>query len=307
MTIIAIDLGGTRLRVGCFNTNMELLTRAETPTLAYESQAAIIDRILKLTDTVVDHPVTAIGISAPCPTAYTGHISHAAVLPTWHNVPLAQIISDAFGGAPVYMENDANLGAFAEYSKGAAQGADPAVYMTISTGIGGGVIIAGELFTGKNGLAIEPGHTKYRGPDGAVYSLQDFASGPGIARLAALHLAEKAEPSVLRELSEITGKAVGEAASAGDVLAMAVIAEAGWWLGLGLVNVAHMLNPEVIVLGGSVMQLGEHILKPARQVMQQYVVAPAFYHDNLLQMAQLGDDVCLIGAAAYALQRSSSP
>ena len=306
MTIVAIDFGGTRLRAGRFDTNLDLLERAETPTLAHEPQAAVIDRILELAHSIADGTPDAIGISAPCPTAYLGVISHAAVVPHWHDVPLASLVSEAFGGVPVYMENDANLGALAEYEKGAAQQANPAVYMTISTGIGGGLIINGELFTGKNGLAIEPGHVKYRGPDGGIYSLQDFASGPGMARLASIMLAQRTEPSVLRDVSEITGKGVGDAACAGDGLALTVIQEAGWWLGLGLVNVAHMLNPEVIVLGGSVINLGDLILEPARQVMREYVIAPEFYHDDLLRVAHLGDDVCLIGAAAYANQRSSS-
>ena len=302
MQIIAIDFGGTRMRAGRFDADLELLARAETPTLAHEPQAAVLDRLLQLAQTVCDGVPTVIGISAPCPTAFTGVISHAAVLPGWQDVPLAQIISEAFGGVQVYMENDANLGALAEYHKGAAQGANPAVYMTISTGIGGGLVVDGKLFTGKNGLAIEPGHTKFRGPDGAVYSLEDFASGPGITRLAKQHLAHNTEPSTLRDLPEITGKVVGDAAIAGDTLANVVIAEAGWWLGLGLVNVAHMCNPEVIVLGGSVIKLGDLILNPARQMVRDHVVAPGFYHDDLVRIAQLGDDVCLIGAAAYAHQ-----
>jgi glucokinase len=179
--------------------------------------------------------------------------------------------------------------------------------MTISTGIGGGLVSNGQLFTGKSGLAIEPGHTKYRGPDGKIYSLQDFAAGPGIVRLARLKLAESGAPSVLRDEPELTGKAVGEAAAAGDPLALAVVQEAGWWLGIGLVNVVHMCNPEVIVLGGSVvMRLGDLMLNPARAILREYVVDPAFYHEDLIRLALLGDDVCLIGAASYARDRSSA-
>ena len=306
MALVVIDFGGTRLRVARFDNELNVLARDETPTLAHEPQHVVIDRIIEMTRRVWPHDdvVEAVGISAPCPMAYTGLIRHAAVVPDWVDVPLAKIVSDAFGGVPVYMENDANLGALAEYHRGAGQGKNPAVYMTLSTGIGGGVVINGQLFTGKSGLAIEPGHTKYRGPDGTVYSLQDFASGPGIARMARRHLAQSAEPSLLHDVREITGKAVGEAAGQGDKLALAVINEAGWWLGLGLVNVMHMLNPEVIVLGGSVIQVGDLLLNPARQVIQDYVVDPAFYHDDLLQLAQLGDEVCLIGAASYARDRS---
>lgn len=302
MAIVAIDFGGTRLRAARFDVDLNLQARAETPTLAHESPEAVMGRMIGLARQVwpTSGTVGAIGLSAPSPMAYTGLIHHAAVVPQWHDVPLADIVSHAFDSTPVYMENDANLGALAEYHKGAAQGKNPAVYMTISTGIGGGVVIDGKLFTGKSGLAIEPGHTKYRGPDGDIYSLQGFAAGPGIARLARQHLTNSNRPSTLRNGSEVTGKAVGEAAQQGDALARAVIEEAGGWLGLGLVNVAHMLNPAVIVLGGSVMQLGDLILNPARQVMRDHVVAPLFYDDDLLQIARLGDDVCLIGAASYA-------
>ena len=302
MAIVAIDFGGTRLRAACFDRALNILGRAETPTLAHEPQHRVIERIIRVSREVwpQDEAVEAVGISAPCPMAYTGLIRHAAVVPDWDDVPLARLVSEAFAGVPVYMENDANLGALAEYHKGAAQGKNPAVYITISTGIGGGVVIDGRLFTGKDGLAIEPGHTKYRGKDGKIYSLQDFAAGPGLVRLAKLHLAEQKAESVLRDAGEITGKVVGDAALAGDVLARAVIEEAGWWLGLGLVNVAHMLNPEVIVLGGSVMLLGDLLLNPARRVIQATAVDPLFYHDGLLQAAHLGDDVCLVGAASYA-------
>jgi glucokinase len=307
MTIVAIDFGGTRTRAACFDAHLNLLQRAEMLTLAHEPQQAVIERIIHLTQQVWHRGAEAIGISAPCPNAYTGIISHAAVLPGWQGVPFAQIIGDAFG-VPVYMENDANLGALAEYHKGAAQGANPLVYMTISTGIGGGLVIDGQLFTGRNGLAIEPGHSKFRGSDGRIYSLEDFASGSGIARLARLKLAEFQADSVLRAVSEITGKAVGEAALTGDALAISVIEEAGWWLGLGLVNVVHFTNPQALVLGGSVVaRLGDLILNPARRILAENVVDPAFYHDDLIQLAQLGDDVCLIGAASYARSQSPSP
>ncbi|MAS33456.1 MAG: hypothetical protein CL610_05580 [Anaerolineaceae bacterium] len=309
MAVVAIDFGGTRLRAAYFDRELNLLARAEMPTMAHEPQQHVIDRIIRVAQQVWPDAgaVDAIGISAPCPMAHTGMIGHAAVVPHWHDVPLAQIVSTAFDGVPVYMENDANLGALAEYHKGAAQGANPAVYMTISTGIGGGLVVDGRLFTGRNGLAIEPGHTKYRGPDGKIYSLQDFAAGPGIVRLAKLKLAACDDVSMLRDQAELTGQMVGEAAHAGDAVARSVVEEAGWWLGIGLINVAHMINPEVIVLGGSVvMGLQDLILNPARQVMQAYVVDPTFYHDDLLRLAHLGDDVCLIGAGSYARDQSAA-
>lgn len=307
MTIVALDFGGTRTRAACFDEQLNILQRVEMPTLAQEPQAVVIARIIDLVRQVWRDGVAGIGVSAPCPNAFTGIISHAAVLPGWQDVPFERILGDAFSGLPIFMENDANLGALAEYHMGTARGANPLVYMTISTGIGGGLVIDGRLFTGRSGLAIEPGHSKFRGADGRIYSLEDFASGPGIARLARLALAESHGNSSLRHTAEITGKAVGEAALTGDALAVSVIEEAGWWLGLGLVNVVHFTNPQALVLGGSVVtRLGDLILDPARRVLRQNVVDPAFYQDNLIQLAQLGDDVCLIGAASYARSHLSA-
>ena len=305
MTIVVLDFGGTQLRAARFAADMTLLERRSTPTLTHELQAAVIDRMLHLIRQVwpQDGAVEAIGISAPCPMAYTGLIRHAAVVPDWDDVPLAQIVSQAFDNLPVFMENDANLGALAEYH---FQPANPMVYMTISTGIGGGLVIDGQLFTGKSGLAIEPGHMKLRDPEGQIRSLQDFCSGPGIARLAHIFTETSDEPSILRDNEHLTGQIVGEAAMTGDVLALRVIEEAGYWLGIGLTNVMHMFNPEQIVLGGSVLQLGDLLLDPARKLMQSLAVDPAFYHDNLLRIAHYGDDVCLIGSAVYAQSRLQS-
>ncbi|MBZ0295706.1 MAG: ROK family protein [Anaerolineae bacterium] len=302
MSILAIDFGGTRVRAGWFTPTLEVLAREETLSRVDEPIDRVLQRIVDLAAGVVPAGATieGIGISAPSPQSYTGYIRNAAVVPHWENVPLAQIVSDAFDGVTVYMENDGNLAALAEYHMGAAQGANPALYMTISTGIGGGVVIDGHLFTGRNGLAFEPGHIKYLGPDGKVHSLEDFASGRALGRIASEKLAASSEPSVLRDLPLVTGKDVGQAAREGDALALGIIEDAGWWLGLGLINVLQMYNPEVVVIGGSVSSLGELILKPARKVIQQYIIDPIYYHDDIIQPARLGDDVCLIGAASYA-------
>ena len=100
------------------------------------------------------------------------------------------------------------------------------------------------------------------------------------------------------------GKAVGEAAAQGDALALEVIQEAGRWLGLGLVNLIHLFNPQIIVVGGSVAQLGDLIFEPARRVIEEYLIDPAFNLPNLIRQAELGDDVCLVGAALHARERS---
>jgi glucokinase len=306
--ILAIDFGGTRTRVGWYSQTLELVARDESPSHVEESIDAVINRIIHLARQVVPagEIPRAIGICAPGPQAYTGYIRYAHTLPTWDNIPLAQRISAAFGDAPSFMQNDANLAALAEYQFGAAQGADPALYLTVSTGIGGGAIIGGELFTGWRGLAIEPGHIKFQGRDGKIYSLEALASGTGIGRVAREKLAMSDKPSSLRQIANVDGKAVGEAATQGDELALEVIAEAGRWLGMGLVAMVHLFNPQVIVLGGSVINLGELILGPARQTLVELLLDPLFNDENLIKVAALGDNVCLTGAAIHALRSLQS-
>jgi glucokinase len=303
MSILSIDFGGTQTRVAWFDTQSRMLARADVATRREEGIDAVIDRMIALAREVVsaaNDPLDAIGICAPGPQAYTGLILNAATLPGWDHVPLAHRISEAFGGVPVHMENDANLGALAEYHRGAAQGADPALYLTVSTGIGGGAILNGRLFTGWYGLAIEPGHMKFRHPDGNFYSLEALASGTGIGRWARERLAADNTPSVLRGLAVVDGRAVGETAIQGDALARSVITEAGEWLGWGLLNLVHLFNPRVIVIGGSVALLGDLIFDPARRILSENVIDSLFLPADLIRPAQLGDDVCLIGAAMHA-------
>ncbi len=302
--LLAIDFGGTRTRAAWFDPDIEQRTRTETPTRVDEGQQAVIARIIDTARAVVPGGahVQAIGISAPGPLdARRGVIQHARTLPGWQEVPLAAIVSQAFDGVPVYMDNDANLAALAEYDRGSAAGSDPLIYLTISTGIGGGAVIGGELFTGWRGLAIEPGHQRMTLPDGSIRRLEELASGTALGQRATSLLAtDTTTPSVLRDLSHVDGKAVGRAARAGDALALRIVEEAGHWLGLGLVNLLHLFNPQAIVLGGSVAQLGDLLLEPAGQVITEHILDPDFDAPGMVQITTLGEDVCLAGAALYA-------
>ncbi|MBC6934690.1 MAG: ROK family protein [Chloroflexi bacterium] len=304
MAILSIDFGGTRTRAAWFSDELDMLARDEAPT-PIGLPPAVVARVIEIARRVVPpgQKPAAVGVCAPGPQAGTGLILHAPTLPGWDRVPLAQMVAEAFD-TPVFMENDANLAALAEYHLGAARGANPALYLTVSTGIGGGAIINGALFTGWRGLAIEPGHIKFPLPDGRIRSLEDLASGTAIGRRAKERLAEGDQPSALRNCDVVDGRTVGLAAAQGDALALEVVAEAGRWLGLGLVCLMHLFNPQTIVIGGSVASLGDLIFDPARQMIAAYLTDPAFNDPDLIHTARLGDDVCLIGAAFYARARS---
>ena len=301
--ILAFDFGGTRSRAALFDDELRLIRRAETLSQVSDGPEIVIDRLIALGESLVGAaaPPKAIGIAAPGPLdTAAGLIIKAETLPGWSQVPLASALSRAFAGVPAFIENDASLGALAEYRLGAGRGADPMIYLTISTGIGGGAIINGELFTGAGGHAIEPGHMRLPLPDGGIRRLEALASGTALGEWARHRLATGAEPSILRKRESIDGRAVGEAALAGDTLALQVLRQAGEWLGLGLVNLLHLFNPAAIVVGGSVMQLGDLILNPARAVIDKHVLFEGFVPEDLLRLAAFGDDVCLVGAALLA-------
>ena len=305
-TQLAIDFGGTRSRAALYDEDLRLLRRAETLSRVAEGPELVLGRLIELGRSIVtdDAEIVSIGIAAPGPLdTEAGVIIKAETLPGWSKVPIAEAVSRGFHGVPTFVENDATLGALAEYRLGAGRGADPLIYLTISTGIGGGAIIGGELYTGAAGLAIEPGHMRMRLADGRVWRLEELASGTALGDWARQGLAESAEPSLLRERALVDGAAVGEAALAGDALALRVVEAAGEWLGLGLVNLLHLFNPRAIVLGGSVMRLGELILGPARAVIGAEVLHEGFVPADLLRAAQFGDDVCLLGAALYSRMR----
>jgi glucokinase len=297
MGILAFDFGGTRTRAGYFDDQLSLVQRAEMPSDVLEGPQAVMMRMVALGRKVIAGDVRAVGVSAPGPLdTRAGVIHHAWTLPGWQNIPIGPWLSEAFG-VPAYVENDANCGALAEYHAGAGRNCDPMIYLTISTGIGGGVVIDGKLFTGWRGLAAEPGHQVFRLPDGRVKKLEELASGTGIAQIARERLATWGDATLLRHSPEVTAKTVGHAAQQGDPLAQAIIHEAAEWLGLGMVNLAHLFNPQAVVIGGSVARLGELLFAPVRAALEAHLLSPDFNAPDLLRPAALGDDACLIGAA----------
>ncbi len=320
-TYLAIDFGGTRSRAALFDGDLRLLRRAEMPSKVEAGAEAGMQRLIDLGTSLLesfDSPAlpAAIGIAAPGPLDIkSGTIMRACTLPGWSNVALAKTISRAFDHAATFVQNDGNLGALAEYHRGAGQGADPMLYLTISTGLGGGAIINGRLFGGWRGQAIEPGHMRLSLPDGSHRRLEELASGSALGDWARQRLRDSDSDSSLRGLATlktpettetIDGSAVGAAALAGDALALDVVRQAGTWLGLGLVNLLHLFNPAAIVIGGGASKLGDLLLDPARAVIREHILHEAFYYEGLIRPAAFKEDVCLIGAALYAILQLDS-
>jgi glucokinase len=310
MSLLAIDFGGTRMRAAWADIALDglprLLVRAEQPTRAADHRDVLFERMVGLAHSVIpagSRP-RAIGIAAPGPhDAATGVIYHSYALPGWQDVPLGAMLEDALG-APVYMQNDGNLGALAEWHGGAGRETSPMLYMTVSTGIGGGVMLNGSLFTGWSGLAAEPGHMLVRTETGEDVRLEAVASGTALGLHARAMLARTDEPSSLRAVDEVDGAAVGRAAQAGDGLALTIVERAGSYLGIGLVNLLHLFSPQAVVVGGSVSRLGDLLFDPARRTIDRLVLDPRFVPPDFIRLAHYGEDVCLAGGALWAHQHT---
>lgn len=305
--IIGVDLGGTRLRASRFDQDLNLLARDEVLTLADQGLEATLERMKTLIRAVAgDFPIQGIGVSVPGPTnPYTGIVVAPPNLPGWHNVPLQQILQDEFH-VPIYLGNDANVAALAEAVMGAAQGYRDVIFITISTGIGGGVISDGRLLLGSEGLGAEIGHMVMLVGD-RVSTLEKEAQGPALARQARARL-EAGEESQIREmvggdLSLITGATVGIAAEAGDPLARSIIHRAGQIVGYGVVSLLHIFNPQIVVFGGGVTKVGALLFDPMLEAIKAEARDTAYWRNLKIVMAGLGENVSLYGAGALVITK----
>ncbi len=277
--IVGIDLGGTRMRAALLDHELNLVERQEVLTKADQGPNVTIDRMKELVQQILpDDPgahIAGIGVSAPGPAnPNTGIIVAPPNLPGWHNVPLVEILQKEFGHS-TYLGNDANVAALAETARGAARGYRHVVFMTISTGIGSGMICDGRLLLGKDGLAAEAGHTILVVGD-RVTTLEKEAAGPALARQARQRI-QNGEKSMITEmvngeLDEIGGSTVGKAATAGDALALSIVRRAGMMIGLGLTSLLHLFNPEIVVMGGGVSVLGDLLFDPMRETIEKYCI-----------------------------------
>jgi len=310
--IIGVDLGGSRIRVARLDQDLNILERQETATLAEEGPDRVIGRISDLIRAVWPKDgtvVMGIGVSSPGPlNPFTGVVLAPPNLQGWHSIPLAQMLQDTFN-VPTYVGNDANVAVLAEVARGAAKGCKHAIYITLSTGIGGGVLIDGRLLLGKEGFGAEIGHTILV-VDGRVSSLEKEAAGPAIARQTRVRIA-RGEQSIIKqmvggELARIDSRIVSEAAQQGDALALSIVKRTGWIIGLGMVSLLHLFNPEIIVFGGSVSNMGEMLFAHVRQTIHENVLDEGYLNGLRIEMAALGDNVSVVGGAALVLTKGGA-
>jgi glucokinase len=248
--------------------------------------------------------VLSITVATPGPVdPYSGIIASAPNIPGWDNFPLRERLESAFH-VPTQVGNDANLAVLGEWRFGAGQGHSHLLYLTISTGIGAGVIVDNRLLLGVRGLAAELGHITVL-PDGPLCGcgqrghLEAVAAGPAIAAYVREQIALGAESS-LNRAKHLSARAVGEAATAGDKLAIKALARAGELIGMAVADFLAIFNPSIVIFGGGVSLSGELLLAPLRESLRAHVMEPAYLEDLVITTAALGDDSGLLGALAFA-------
>ena len=307
-----IDLGATKILSVVVSRSGRLLAEDLRPTEGVEGPDAVIaNMIASLRQAVASAgggQLAAIGIDAPGPVDYArGIITSPPNLPGWHDVPLAAIVEKEFG-VPCILENDANAAAFAEHRWGSGRGSRHMLFLTVSSGVGGGIIIDGNLYRGASGAAGEVGHMTINARGARCHCgcrgcLEMYASGIAIARLGR-RLAARHPESLLARLAReqpLTAKLVHEVADKGDESARDLIAGAGRDLGVGLASLINVFNPEVIVLDGSLTKMGDLYLGPARETAQRESFAQN-WSDVRIVVGELGDRSAALGAAAVALE-----
>lgn len=304
-TIVAVDIGGTHLRAALYEpenpqpiAHQRIQTHTEEPGV-YERMESLIESIWPK-----DGNVLAIGVASPGPLdPHTGYILKTPNIKEWQNFPLGPNLSRHFQ-IPAFVDNDANLAALGEWKFGAGRGHHHLLYLTISTGVGGGVIADDHLLQGYHGLATELGHT-ILDPDGPLCScgfaghLEAFSSGPAIVKFVLNELAA-GKSSSLKKGDNITARVVADAANHGDALAISAYQRAGTYLGIAVANFLLSFDPSIVVFGGGVSQVGPLLFDSFRASLKKRVFHPRYLENLKIEMAALGDDAGLLGALALA-------
>ena len=310
-TFVAVDIGGTHIRAAAYESdNITPLTHKRTRSHAKEP--GTFDRLVKAIESAwpKDRSVEAIGMASPGPLdPETGVVLATPNIPEWVDFPVTEKLSEHFG-VPAFLDNDANLAALGEWKFGAGRGHRHVLYLTISTGIGGGVIIDDRLLHGYHGLAAELGHVVVLA-GGPVCScgyeghLEALAAGPAITRYVREQL-EAGTKSELSSVEPLNAYEVAEAAKRGDALAKSAYERAGKFLGIGVASFLHTFDPSIVIFGGGVSQSGPLLFDPFEASLRDHVFNPRYLENLVITTAALGDNAGLLGALALAQMKQSS-
>lgn len=321
--VLGIDIGGTNTVFGIVDARGQVIAsdsiktkkHAEFDDYVAELHAGI-EHLLRIND--AEDKIQGIGIGAPNANYYTGEIVNPPNLPWGPVIPLAEKVSDAFGGIPVAVTNDANAAALGEMTYGAARGMNDFIMITLGTGVGSGIVINGRMVYGHDGNAGELGHLVMKRNNGRMCGcgrtgcLEAYCSATGVARTAREFLEVRQEPSMLRniDIEDITSKDVFDAAMAGDKLAKEIFDYTGKILGEAFADMVAFSSPQAIILFGGLAKSGDLLLRPIKESFEKNVM-PIFRGKTEIILSQLKEsDAAVLGASALgweAKRRSESP
>ncbi|MEW9121854.1 MAG: ROK family glucokinase [Thermotaleaceae bacterium] len=309
--LIGVDLGGTNIKVGAVNQKGEIVYQNIRPTNPSRGYELIIQDIIEQIEGVLAQmglpieDIQSIGIGIPgLSESVTGRVIYCTNL-FWYDIPLGEKIKIHFQ-RPVYVENDATVAALAESISGSTKGLSNSVFLTIGTGVGGGIIINNKVYSGSHGAGSEIGHmivgeNFYSCNCGQNGCLETFVSATGMIRYAQKRIHEGVKDteilhSVNNKLEDINGKVIFDAAQKGDPLGAEVVERAVNYLATGIINIYNLLDPERIAIGGGISRAGNLLLNPLREAVHKRVFCKDVNYGDIA-LAQLGNDAGIIGAA----------
>ncbi len=304
--IVSVDIGGTHLRVALLDGDFKILYRNRMPTGRRSKPESSCQQIVGMIhagmENIGNRNIRGIGISSPSVDRRTGKLVNPPNLPEWNGYSISEFLGKRLGVATAIL-NDASLAALGEHRFGAGLGYQNMLYYTLSTGIGGGLIFDGMLYEGESGFAGELGHVTVN-PGGDLCGcgnrgcLELYASGPSIVDKVLEEIRSGSKTS-LSNKEFINTEDVFNAASIGDELCVEVVARAGNYLGMGILNAMHAFEPQVIVIGGGVSAKFSQLRPYVEDKISRYAMAH-FRGTIDIKTSILGDDASLIGAACYA-------
>jgi glucokinase len=310
---IGIDIGGTKIAAGVVNNDGTIVETQRRETPAHEARGAVDAIVTLVGELRKRHEVEAVGIGA------AGYIdaARATVLfapnLAWRDEPLKQMVEDAVD-IPVVVENDANAAAWGEFRFGAGADVDELLLVALGTGIGGGIVLGGELFRGSFGIAAEFGHIRMV-PDGRICGCgnrgcwEQYASGTALVReVREIASMRSATATAILEAAhgdpdKITGPMITALAKTGDPLCCEAFDIVGSWLGQGLADLASIFDPKTVVIGGGVSEAGALLVDPARSAFQHHLSGRGHRPEMEIRLASLGNTAGMLGAADLARRR----
>ncbi len=315
--IIGVDIGGSKILSGILTREGRILVSKKEPTLAFRDSDEILDNISFTVRGLIQdigvqpEDILGIAVGAPGPLDWAKGIIKDPPYLGWRNLPLRDELGKRLG-RQLLLENDANLAALGEWKHGGSKAFQHLIFMTVSTGIGGGIIIDGRLYRGRDGAAGEFGRIRMEGQASASgyapgLNLESLASGTALAHEAE-ELIKQGQGQAIRALcspgAPVTACEIGAAARNGDQKAQAIIERAGQRIGIAAANLINIFNPDRFIIGGGMgLGLQEFLSQPIQESLNK-LVSPSLGHDLKIEFSTMGDNNVLLGCVAAVLQEA---